>query len=205
MPYDLKLKTTIPASAQEIYSAWLDSVAHSEMTRAKASTSDEIGDEVSAWDGYITGRNLVLVPGKRIVQSWRTSKFSDEHEDSTITVLLEEVDGGTVLTLVHANVPDGQTSYEEGGWQKHYFAPMREYFSKPRRAAVRVKAKSHRSKTKPKRTAAKTKSKRAAPTTKKVAKAKKVTAKQKLKRPDATKAARKRNKNTIKKPARRRG
>ena len=115
MPYSFTLNATIPAPAQEIYEAWLDSLVHSEMTGGKASMSNEIDTEVSAWDGYITGRNLELVPGERIVQSWRTTQFTDEHEDSIITVTLEEVEGGTLLTLVHSNVPEGQTSYEQGG------------------------------------------------------------------------------------------
>ena len=36
MQYAYTLTTTIPASAQEIYDAWLDSLAHSEMTGAEA-------------------------------------------------------------------------------------------------------------------------------------------------------------------------
>jgi uncharacterized protein YndB with AHSA1/START domain len=206
VPYDFKLKTIIPASAQEIYEAWLDSLAHSEMTQATASMSDEVGDDVSAWDGYITGRNVELIPGERIVQSWRTSEFSDEHEDSIVTVVLEDVDGGTLLTLVHANVPDGQTSYEQGGWQKHYFAPMQAYFSKTGQAAVGAKA--VRSKTEPKRPAAKTKPKRAAPKAEKTTKAKqarKAAAKQKSKRVASAKAGPKRSKIKKKKSARRRG
>src|ERR1700682_4399446 len=86
MQYAFTLTTTIPASAEDIYEAWLDSLAHSEMTGGEAIMSDEVGAEVAAWDGYITGRNLELVPGKRIVQSWRTSEFTDQHEDSIITV-----------------------------------------------------------------------------------------------------------------------
>ena len=54
------------------------------MTGGEASISDEIGADLSAWDRYITGRNLELVPGERIVQSWRTTQFTDEHEDSII-------------------------------------------------------------------------------------------------------------------------
>jgi activator of HSP90 ATPase len=130
VPHNFTLTATVPASAQEIYEAWLDSVAHSEMTGGQASTSDEIGAEVSAWDGYITGRNIELMPYQRIVQSWRTTEFTDDHGDSIITVTLEDENGDTLLTLVHSNVPDGQTSYERGGWQEHYFEPMVEYFSK---------------------------------------------------------------------------
>jgi uncharacterized protein YndB with AHSA1/START domain len=170
VPYDFTLTAVIPASAQEIYEAWLDSLAHSEMTGGKARMSGEIGAEVSAWDGYITGRNLELVPHERIVQSWRTTKFTDEHGDSIITVTLEGDDEGTLLTLVHSNVPEEQTSYEQRGWQEHYFEPMVEFFSKragagkragaaakpKRRATVKSKAKA---KTKTKRVAAKAKRK----------------------------------------------
>ena len=163
MPYDLKLNTTIPAPAREVYDAWLDSLSHSKMTRADASMSNEIGAEVSAWDGYITGRNLDLVPGKRIVQSWRTTQFSDEHEDSIVTVVLEEIDGSTLLTLIHANVPDEQTSYEQGGWQEYYFEPMKGYFSSSERATVGARAKLAAAKTKRKRAATSTKSKHGTP------------------------------------------
>ena len=79
MPYTFTLTTTIPASPEEIYQAWLDSLGHSEMTGGAATMSDQIGAAVSAWDGYISGRNLELVPGERIVQSWRTTEFADEH------------------------------------------------------------------------------------------------------------------------------
>ena len=57
MPYTFTLTATIPASPQEIYEAWLDSLGHSEMTGGEARMSEEIGAEVSAWDDYISGRN----------------------------------------------------------------------------------------------------------------------------------------------------
>jgi uncharacterized protein YndB with AHSA1/START domain len=180
MPYDFTLTAVIPASAQEIYEAWLDSVVHSEMTGGQARVSDEIGAEMSAWDGYITGRNLELVPHERIVQSWRTTEFTDDHGDSIITVTLEDDDGGTLLTLVHSNVPDEQTSYEQGGWQEHYFEPMVEFFSKRagmgKSAKAAPKPEQRRATTKAK---SKTKSKRTAP------KVKREAAKKKSKRPAA--------------------
>jgi uncharacterized protein YndB with AHSA1/START domain len=129
MPYTYTLTTTIPASARAIYDAWLDSIAHSEMTGSAAEMSDEIGAEVSAWDGYISGRNLELVPGERIVQSWRTTKFNDDQDDSIVTVLLEDGEDGTLLTLIHSNVPNDHRTYEEGGWESNYFEPMQSYFA----------------------------------------------------------------------------
>jgi len=136
MPYEYTLTTVMPASAREVYEAWLDSLAHSEMTGGEASMSDEVDAQVSAWDGYIAGRNLHLVPNVRIVQAWRTTQFTDEHEDSVITLSFEETGAGTLLTLVHSNVPDGQTSYERGGWQTHYFEPMKAYFATRRQTGA---------------------------------------------------------------------
>ena len=209
MPYAFTLTTTIPASPQEIYEAWLDSVVHSEMTGGEASMSDATDATVSAWDGYITGRNLELVPGERIVQSWRTTQFADEHEDSRITLTLQAVEDGTLLTLEHANVPDAQKSYEQGGWQKHYFDPMKEYFAKrkrprrsPKRVARKTKAKRagvgrtagpavRRAKPKRARAATRAKAKRVASKARKAAVRKKAP-----KRAAATKSARPRAKKT---------
>jgi uncharacterized protein YndB with AHSA1/START domain len=130
MPYSYTLTSIIPARPQEIYEAWLDSESHSRMTGAKAIMSDEVGAGFSAWNDYIKGHNLELVLGERIVQAWRTSKFTDEHEDSIVTITLEgDGRGGTLLQLVHSNVPDEQRNYEEGGWESNYFAPMRAYFA----------------------------------------------------------------------------
>jgi uncharacterized protein YndB with AHSA1/START domain len=129
MPYPFTLTATIPATPEEIYEAWLDSIGHSEMTGGEATMSDKVGADVTAWDGYISGRNLELIPGERIVQSWRTTRFADAEEDSVVTVVLREIEEGTLLTLEHSNVPDDHKSYEEGGWQSNYFEPMVAYFT----------------------------------------------------------------------------
>ena len=130
MAYDFELTSVIPASPLVVYEAWISSDGHTAMTGAEASVDARVGGAYEAWDGYITGRTLALVPGQRIVQTWRTSEFSDTDADSQIEVLLEPVEGGTKLTLRHTNVPDGQLEYEQGGWEESYFEPMREYFGR---------------------------------------------------------------------------
>jgi uncharacterized protein YndB with AHSA1/START domain len=128
MPYDFTLTTVIPASPQAVYDAWLDGPGHSEMTGGAATASTEMGGAFTAWDDYIAGRNLALEPGRRILQSWRTTQFTAGDADSRIEVLLDPIAGGTKLTLHHTNVPDGHTGYEKGGWTSHYFEPMERYF-----------------------------------------------------------------------------
>jgi activator of HSP90 ATPase len=133
MPFDFFVSDVIPASPQEIYDAWLSSDGHEKITGGKpAQMSAQEGAAFTVWNGYISGRNLKLEPPRRIVQSWRTTKFSAADSDSQIEVLLEPAPGGTRITVRHSNVPDGHTSYRDGGWQRSYFDPMKEYFKRAR-------------------------------------------------------------------------
>lgn len=128
MSLEFEVSEEISASPQVIFDAWLDSEGHSNMTGGAAEASSEVGAEFQAWDGYIQGRNLELEPGRRIVQSWRTSNFEASDPDSEIEILLEPTDGGTKVTLRHTKLPPHGTQYQQG-WIDHYFVPMKQYFS----------------------------------------------------------------------------
>jgi uncharacterized protein YndB with AHSA1/START domain len=130
MPIDFSVSDLIPASPQQIYDAWLDSEGHAQITGGQpANISAKEGAEFSAWNGYVRGRNLKLEPGHRIVQTWRTTKFAPNDPDSQIEVELVPVSGGTKVTVHHTNVPDGHTSYRDGGWQRSYFDTMKRHFN----------------------------------------------------------------------------
>jgi activator of HSP90 ATPase len=124
---EFTLKATFSTSAKKMYKSWLSTQGHTKMTGGAAFVSDQIGDTFTAWDGYIRGKNVVLEPYSRIVQSWRSSNFKENEEDSQIELILNEVNGETELTLIHSNVPDGGEHYMEG-WDEHYFQPMKNYF-----------------------------------------------------------------------------
>ena len=110
-----------------LYNAWLDSEKHSEMTGGEAVCSCEVDGQFSAWDEYITGFNKSLNPFKEIVQSWRTTEFSESDKDSELIILISETKAGSLLALIHNNIPEGQSDYTKG-WIEHYFNPMKAYF-----------------------------------------------------------------------------
>ena len=56
------------AAPEEIYDALLDPCKHSEFTGSPATTSAKEGAKFTAWEGYIAGKNLELVRGKKVVQ-----------------------------------------------------------------------------------------------------------------------------------------
>jgi activator of HSP90 ATPase len=116
----------IPAKASEIYDAWLNSEGHTAMTGSAAQVDGKVGGKFTTWDGYIFGITLDLTPDERIVQAWRTSEFPDDEPDSRVEILLEGVEGGTKLTFIHSNMPEGQSESYRQGWDDFYYKPIRE-------------------------------------------------------------------------------
>ena len=68
----IRQKVTMPAKPLEVYEAYIDAEKHSEFTGAEATSDPKVGGEFTAWDGYISGRFLVIDPGRMIVQEWRS-------------------------------------------------------------------------------------------------------------------------------------
>jgi activator of HSP90 ATPase len=124
------VSTTLKAAPEVLYNAWLDSSEHAAFTGSPASIDPETGGEFTAWDGYITGKTLEKEEHRRIVQSWRTTVFPRESDDSIIEVLFENMDDGTRLTINHSRIPEGQEDDYQNGWEEFYFKPMQAYYSR---------------------------------------------------------------------------
>lgn len=122
----LELKVKFPVTPQTVYDAWLDSEEHSNMTGGEAFCSNQEGETFSAWDGYISGKNIQLNPFDKIIQSWRTADFKNKDEDSELIIEIQETAEGCELLLIHQNIPEGQPDYKQG-WIEHYFDPMKKY------------------------------------------------------------------------------
>ena len=84
----LKAKVTLPVSADKLYKAWLSSKEHTAFTGGAAKINDNVNGKHTAWDGYITGKNLNLVKNKQIVQTWRASEWAKDDLDSTFIINL---------------------------------------------------------------------------------------------------------------------
>lgn len=128
MKNEFTISETFNTSAEAIYQAWTSTQGHTLMTGSPAKVDGRLNGEFTAWDGYIWGVFLELEANKRIRQAWRTGEFPEDAEDSLVEILLEETDGKAKLTLVHTNIPAGQSENYKQGWEDFYFKPMREYF-----------------------------------------------------------------------------
>jgi len=123
------ISEVIPATPQRIFSAWMDSAEHSAFTGDKAMVVARVGGEHRAANGYIQGRTLELNEGSRIVQSWRTTEFPPESPDSRVEITLEPTLGGTLVTLLHTDIPVGQGDRYRQSWNEYYLSRLKAYFS----------------------------------------------------------------------------
>jgi activator of HSP90 ATPase len=123
-------KVVISASPEEVYDALINPKKHSEFTGSKATGKAIVGAKFTAWDGYISGKNLELEKGKRIVQQWITTDWPEDYSPSKLELSLKKIDGQTELSMIHSNIPTDQKKELEQGWIDFYWEPLKSYFGK---------------------------------------------------------------------------
>jgi uncharacterized protein YndB with AHSA1/START domain len=124
----------INAPPEKAYHAYLNAKTHEAFTGESASSDARVGGKMTAWDGYISGRYLELVEGKRIVQEWKTSEWPEGYPPSLLELTFKPASKSrTRLLMIHSKVPLEQVKEYEKGWLESYWRPLQEYFRKPKR------------------------------------------------------------------------
>jgi uncharacterized protein YndB with AHSA1/START domain len=126
----IKHRVRFKIPPETIYDLLADSRGRSEITGKKAFLSDKVGGAFSTDGGDVTGVNVDLVPGRRLVQAWRRRDFPEGIYSMAAITLEPTASGGTELVLTHRGVPKHLLDEIEDYWRSVYWAPMR------RRAAI---------------------------------------------------------------------
>jgi activator of HSP90 ATPase len=113
----------------EVYEALMDSKKHAAFSGSKARISRDVGGEVMAYDDYIAGKNIELVPDQKIVQDWRAVDWP-EGVFSRISFELTAIPEGTRLDFTHTGLPEGTEDEFTRGWIDNYWEPMKKYFGR---------------------------------------------------------------------------
>ena len=115
------------ASPLDVYETIMDSKKHEALSGEKAIISREVGGAFKAWGDHISGFNLALQPGRKIVQAWRARDWWHDHY-SIATFDLRDLDGGTELRFTQIGVPPHRFDGHSRGWIEAYWQPMQELF-----------------------------------------------------------------------------
>jgi activator of HSP90 ATPase len=122
-------EVVLNASPAKVYEALMDSAQHAAFTaNGEAEISREVGGPFRAHGGAIVGRNVELVPNRRIVQAWRVANWP-EGVYSIVRFELSADGAATRLVLDHVGVPDDQRPHIDAGWHSRYWEPLRKYLA----------------------------------------------------------------------------
>src|SRR5579864_9486675 len=111
------------ASPRTVYDLIMVSTKHASLSGQKAVISQKVGGRFSAWNGHLTGFNLALRPGKKIVQAWRATGWWPDHHSIAIFEI-HKVTTGTKLTFTQIGVPPHRYSGHYRGWIEAYWTPL---------------------------------------------------------------------------------
>jgi len=118
------------AAPAKLYSFFMSSAKHTAATGMPAKVSPKVGGKWSAFGGMILGRNLVLIPNRMLVQTWRSSAWRKSDPDSILVVKFEKSAGVetrvTLTTYDHKGVTEG--------WVKYYWEPWKIYLASRKRS-----------------------------------------------------------------------
>jgi len=128
---DIRQQEHFDASPEAIYDAIMDSRKHTQFTGDTAKIENKVGGSFTAFSGYASGKNLELIPGKKIVQSWHAEEenWPDDYF-SKITFDLKPDNGGTLLNFTHEGIPEANADSIADGWITYYWEPLREMMKK---------------------------------------------------------------------------
>ena len=122
------------ATPAKLYALFMDSAKHSAATGMPAKIGKKVGAKWTAFSGMLLGKNLEIIPNRRIVQSWRSSEWKKKDPDSVLVLNFEKsASGGAQVDLVHVGVPEYDHEGVTNGWVKFYWEPWRKYLDARKR------------------------------------------------------------------------
>src|SRR5262249_31096796 len=114
------------AKPERLYEALLDSRQFGEFSGMPAEINRDAGGAFSLFHGHIIGRNVELLPNRRIVQAWRVVTWP-EGVYSIARFEFKAQGAGTLLLFDHVGFPEGLHDHLADGWQEHYWSTLKKY------------------------------------------------------------------------------
>lgn len=108
---------------EQLYEILMDSEKHSALLGMSTNISRKTGGAFTLFNGNVNGKNLLLIPNRLIVQSWRGNIWQEKDLDSILILTFSETTTGARIDLLHTLLPD---NFEEK-WQAIYWQPLQVY------------------------------------------------------------------------------
>ncbi|MGH3274791.1 MAG: SRPBCC domain-containing protein [Streptosporangiaceae bacterium] len=131
----IQQQAMIDADPAQVYAVLADAEALSALSGMSGAGGRSTGEEFSAFDGHVVGRQVELVPGERIVQAWRFPAW----EPGTYAIVRFTVvpdDDRTRLVIEQHGEPADWHDHIDANWPTFYLTPLTEHFAAPAGASA---------------------------------------------------------------------
>jgi activator of HSP90 ATPase len=125
----LHQEVAFEAAPSRVYDALMSAKAFGAFSTLPAAIDPKPGGAISLFGGQIVGRNIELIPGRRIVQAWRAIGDFPSGVYSLVKMELTPRGSGTALALDHTGFPEGHYDHLYAGWGPHYWTPLRKFLA----------------------------------------------------------------------------
>src|SRR5437667_10876268 len=102
----LRQSIVLPAAAGELYAMYLSPRRHAAVTGHAVKIGARPGARFKAFNAALSGRMLYTVPGRLIVQAWRSAAFKKCDNDSTLILRFTAKGKRGRFDLTHVHVLD---------------------------------------------------------------------------------------------------
>ena len=124
----IKKEYHIWAPQEGVWDALVNAKTIEKWGAGKAKMSDKQEEEFTLWDGEVHGKNLEVVPQKKLVQEWYSS--DDPTRTTKVTFTLTHKDGCTTLYLKHEKVGPKNFKSIDSGWDEYYLGEIKKLVEK---------------------------------------------------------------------------
>ncbi len=123
----IKKSYKIAVPADKVWEALVDPEIIDKWGGGPSTMDSKVCFEFKLWGGDIYGKNIEVVPQKRLVQEWFGG---DWPKPSIVTFTLKSEGNGTILELEQINIPEEEADDIDQGWDEYYLGPMKELLEK---------------------------------------------------------------------------
>ena len=120
-------------TAAELFDIYINPEKHSILhSGAETKISGKVGESFSLLDGNLNGKNLMVVPNRMIVQSWRGNVWEENDVDSILTLVFSDAKTGAQIHMAHSCTPKQFKHL----WKQVYWDRMKEFLAKNKKSIL---------------------------------------------------------------------
>jgi len=121
----IELTYEIQAPLAAVWQAFVDPEQIDRWGGGPAEMDAKVGTAFSLWGGEIHGTNTAVEVEKKLVQDWYSGK--EWSAPSHVAFSFESKGEGSIVRLLHTDVPSSEVDDITQGWEEFYLGPIQEY------------------------------------------------------------------------------